>query len=72
MPKLANRDALKKARETYKKSLDAQKRRILICAGNGCIASGSLDVYNKIAEIIKSKNIACDVEMKEEPGHPVG
>ncbi|GHV83311.1 NADH dehydrogenase [Spirochaetia bacterium] len=72
MSKLTNRDALKKARETYKKAFDAEKRKILVCAGNGCIASGSLDVYNKIVEIIKSKNIACSVEMKEEPGHPVG
>ncbi|GMO57984.1 MAG: NADH-quinone oxidoreductase subunit NuoF [Termitinemataceae bacterium] len=72
MSKLASRDALKKAREAYKKAYDSQTTKVLICAGNGCIASGSLDVYNKIAEIIKSKGIKCDVEMKEEPGHPVG
>ncbi|MDR3169991.1 MAG: NADH-quinone oxidoreductase subunit NuoF [Treponema sp.] len=72
MPQLANRDALKKARETYKKALDAEKRKILVCAGNGCIASGSLAVYDKLAEIIKSKNVPCSLELKEEPGHPVG
>ncbi|MDR2484143.1 MAG: 4Fe-4S binding protein [Treponema sp.] len=72
MPKLANRDALQKARETYKKALDAEKRKILVCAGNGCIASGSLAVYDKLAEIIKSKNVPCSLELKEEPGHPAG
>ncbi|MDR2096890.1 MAG: NADH-quinone oxidoreductase subunit NuoF [Spirochaetaceae bacterium] len=72
MAKLTSRDALQKARAVYKKSLDAEKRKILVCAGNGCIASGSLEVYAKIAEIIKSKNIQCSLELKEEPGHPVG
>jgi len=72
MPKLANRASLQKARETYKKALDTEKRKILVCAGNGCIASGSLTVYDKLAEVIKSKNVACSLELKEEPGHPVG
>jgi NADH-quinone oxidoreductase subunit F len=72
MALLANRDALKKVRETYKKAFDAEKRKILVCAGNGCIASGSLAVYDKLAETIKAKNIPCSLELKEEPGHPVG
>jgi NADH-quinone oxidoreductase subunit F len=72
MPKLANRDALKKARETYKKALDAEKRKILVCAGNGCIASGSLAVYDELAKIIKEQKVPCSLELKEEPGHPAG
>jgi NADH-quinone oxidoreductase subunit F len=67
MPKLANRDALKKARETYKKAFDAETRKILVCAGNGCIASGSLQVYDKLAEVIKAKGVKAQLEMKEEP-----
>ncbi|GHV75878.1 NADH-quinone oxidoreductase subunit F [Spirochaetia bacterium] len=72
MSKLANRDALKKAREAYKKAYDHEKTKILVCAGNGCIASGSLKVYDKIVEIIQAKKVACSVELKEEPGHPAG
>ncbi|WP_010261943.1 NADH-quinone oxidoreductase subunit NuoF [Treponema primitia] len=70
--KLATREALQKVRETYKKALDAEKRRIFVCAGTGCIASGSIAVYDKLVEIIKEKNLPCSVELKEEPGHPVG
>ena len=70
--RLASRDALVKARESYKKSFEAEKRRIFVCAGNGCIASGSLQVYEKLAALIKSKNVACSLELKEEPGHPAG
>ncbi|MDR2445175.1 MAG: (2Fe-2S) ferredoxin domain-containing protein, partial [Spirochaetaceae bacterium] len=72
MSKLTSRDALQKARAKYKKAFDAEKRKVFVCAGNGCIASGSLEVYAKIAETIKSKGVKCSLELKEEPGHPVG
>ncbi|MDR2491236.1 MAG: 4Fe-4S binding protein [Spirochaetaceae bacterium] len=72
MAKLNGRDALVKARETYKKSFEAEKTRIFVCAGNGCIASGSIKVYEKLLEVIKAKNVPCSVELKEEPGHPAG
>jgi NADH-quinone oxidoreductase subunit F len=70
--RLANREALQKIGATYKKALDAERRRIFVCAGTGCIASGSIAVYNRLAEIIKQKNLPCSVELKEEPGHPAG
>jgi NADH-quinone oxidoreductase subunit F len=72
MAQLTNRGALQKARETYQKALDAEQHKILVCAGNGCIASGSLAVYDKLVEVIKGKNVPCSLELKEEPGHPVG
>ncbi|MDR1030918.1 MAG: NADH-quinone oxidoreductase subunit NuoF [Treponema sp.] len=72
MAQLTNRGALQQARETYKKALDAEQHKILVCAGNGCIASGSLAVYDKLVEVIKEKNVPCSLELKEEPGHPVG
>ena len=69
MSKLTSRVELQKIRETYKKALDTETCKVIVCAGNGCIASGSLAVYDKLVEIIKSKNIACSLELKEEPGH---
>ncbi|MDR2601941.1 MAG: 4Fe-4S dicluster domain-containing protein [Spirochaetaceae bacterium] len=72
MSKLTNRDSLIKVREAYKKSFDAEKIKVFVCAGNGCIASGSLKVYEKLLETVKSKNIPCSVELKEEPGHSAG
>ena len=71
MPKLNSRQDFQKAREAYKKALDAEKRKVIVCAGNGCIASGSLAIYDKFTEIIKAKNIACSLELKEEPAHSV-
>jgi len=72
MSKLTDRKALQAAREKYKKALDAEKRKVLVCAGNGCIASGSLEVYAKLADVIKAKGVKCSLELKEEPSHPAG
>ncbi len=53
-------------RKEYKKSLDLQKKQILICAGTGCVAGGSLVIYDRIKEILESKNIKCDVVLQHE------
>jgi NADH-quinone oxidoreductase subunit F len=70
--KLKDRNALVLSREIYKKSLSAEKRKVFVCAGTGCIASGSLEIYDKLAALVKEKNIPCSVELKEEPEHPAG
>ena len=33
-----------------KRALSAQKKQVLICAGTGCIAGGSLDIYDYLKE----------------------
>lgn len=43
---IENRDALLKEREIAKKEIDSYKCRILVCAGTGCVASGSEKIYN--------------------------
>ncbi|MDR1863435.1 MAG: 4Fe-4S binding protein [Treponema sp.] len=69
---LNDRAALQNARKIYKKALDAEKTKLFVCAGTGCIASGSLDVYDRLAGIISEKKIPCGVNITEEPGHPAG
>ncbi|MBE6928904.1 MAG: NADH-quinone oxidoreductase subunit NuoF [Ruminococcaceae bacterium] len=69
---LANREELRQMREIYAKALDAQKRKILVCAGTGCISSGSLDVYAKLKALMDEKGIPCSVELQQEPHDSVG
>ena len=45
----------------FKKSLDSQSKQILICAGTGCVAGGSLKIYERLQEILKEKDIPCSV-----------
>ena len=39
-------------REQYKKALSCQHKQILICAGTGCVAGGSLDIYARLKELM--------------------
>ncbi|WP_059369195.1 NADH-quinone oxidoreductase subunit NuoF [Treponema endosymbiont of Eucomonympha sp.] len=70
--KLTGRNALMQARAAYKKAFDTEKRKLFVCAGTGCIASGSLKVYERLAAVIKERKVLCSLELQEEPGHPVG
>ena len=62
-------DKLVELSELYKSSLDKQKKKILVCAGTGCIAGGSLDVYAELKRLVEAKGILVDVDLeKEEEG----
>ncbi|MDR1248955.1 MAG: NADH-quinone oxidoreductase subunit NuoF [Treponema sp.] len=73
---LATREELKKLRDVYGVSLKAERKRIFICAGTGCVSSGSLAIYDELIKLMEEKRIPCSVELKEEgkdaPLHPVG
>lgn len=61
------RDDLIKLRNTYKNSRMAELKKILVCAGTGCISSGSIEIYNRLHSIMSERNIPCSVELQEEP-----
>jgi NADH-quinone oxidoreductase subunit F len=42
------------------------ERRIIICAGTGCVANGSLKVYEEFKRILGEKNIPVMLEFKKE------
>ena len=63
---LKNREDLQKTREVYKKRLDQQKKKILICAGTACVASGSLAIYDEFLKLINEKGINCSVDLQHE------
>ena len=50
MAKKMNREMLGVRRFYAKNALKAQKRQILVCAGTGCIAGGSLGIYDYMKE----------------------
>lgn len=67
------RDDLRNLVMTYKKSLDAQKKKIFVCAGTGCVAVGSLHIYDEFIRLMKEKEIFCEVKLEQEPHvHSVG
>ncbi len=64
MNKLTDRQSLAAVREASKEQIESNKCRILICAGTGCIAGGSGEIYEKMCELVKQNP---DVEVVFEP-----
>lgn len=70
---IKTREDLQNVRSEYEVSLKAQKNKILVCAGTGCVSSGSLDIFDRLCELMKERKIACSVELAEEPhGDSIG
>lgn len=70
---LLNRSDIQEAREHYKTALGAQKKKILVCAGTGCVAGGSLEIHAELVRLIESKGIPCVVSLEKEPhDHSIG
>ena len=64
---LKYRQELRAFREECVRAYNAYKRKILVCAGTGCVSSGSLNIYARLRELIEAKGIHCAVELEHEP-----
>ncbi len=42
---------------------------ILVCAGTGCIAGGSMNVYEKLTALCTERGLKTRVALREEGGH---
>ncbi len=58
---------LKRFRESSHQAYELQKQKLIICAGTGCVAGGSLKIYARLKELIEEKNIHVSVELEKEP-----
>ena len=47
------------------------KARIIVCAGTGCVANGSLDVYDRFVEYIHEKGLKIAVTLRKEEGEAI-
>ena len=63
--KIGSREELTALRNEWAKKLAAQKKQILVCAGSGCVAGGSLDVYARLKELMEERGIQVDVVLQE-------
>ena len=66
---LHNREELQALRKETAEKLQAQKLRILICAGTGCIAGGSKKIYDRMKELAAT-NYKVSVVFDGEVPHP--
>lgn len=64
-----NREELIQARNRYRLSYEAEKRRVVVCCGTGCVSCGSLEIFDKLKDLMEKNGIDCAVELQEDP-HP--
>ncbi|MBE7061957.1 MAG: NADH-quinone oxidoreductase subunit NuoF [Clostridiales bacterium] len=62
-----SREELQAYRNESIARLSAENKRIIVCAGAGCVSKGALKIYDKFAEIMKEKGVAFSLELQKEP-----
>lgn len=68
---IATRQELQSLREACMRAAKAESRKILVCAGTGCVSGGSLDIYAALKQKMEAKGIPCEVELAMDPHEDV-
>ena len=65
---------LKERAKAYQENTKDIKKRIVVCAGTGCIAGGALKIIERFEELIKDKglNVALVIDKHEDGYHLSG
>ena len=66
--KIDSRETLNTMGKTWKEGFAKETARILVCAGTGCVANGSLQVYEALKAEVQRRNAYVSVEMLLEEG----
>ena len=69
MERILSREQLNDVKYRVQKQNENAKCRILICAGTGCIAGGSGEIYKKLLQLI-GNNTDVEVKFEAEVPHP--
>ena len=48
------------------KALELQKKKVLVCAGTGCVAGGSIEIFNRIKQLIDEKGLLVELQLDYE------
>ena len=50
----------------FKEKFKKETKKIIVCAGTGCVAGGALDIYEEFKRIIKEKNLNTRADLVKE------
>ncbi|MEA4961909.1 NAD(P)H-dependent oxidoreductase subunit E, partial [Lutispora sp.] len=64
--KLRNKADFKEFSKLCEEALQRQNKKVLICAGTGCVSSGSIEIYEKIKSLIEAKGLLAEIEFTED------
>ena len=57
---------LEARKERHSKAMAANKNRIVVCAGTGCVASGAIKIYEELLKVIKDRGLNTAITMEKE------
>jgi NADH-quinone oxidoreductase subunit F len=57
---------LEQRKTRFAEAFDKCKHRIVICAGTGCMAGGSMKIYHRFREVLKSRGLSVTVALEKE------
>lgn len=66
---LKNVAELRSYRTSCEKALGEQSIRVLVCAGTGCVAGGSLDIYKRLVTLCEEQGLNVQVKLEKEVEH---
>jgi len=64
-----NFEELKILADNINSCLEKQQKKVLVCAGTGCIAGGSLEVYERLKELAGQKDLLVNINLYHEEDH---
>ena len=64
---LKSREELQALRASCAARMQAENKRVIVCAGAGCVSKGALKIYDKFAEIMKAKGVNFSLELQKDP-----
>ena len=67
--KITSREQLASVRAEFKQLLDAENKKILVCGGSGCTASGSAKIYEELVKLMQERGLNVEVSLNGHVDH---
>lgn len=61
--KIKDKNQLDDYRKEFLSHIDKQVKKIYVCGGTGCVAGGSVAIYDEIKKLIEENGLKCDVSL---------
>ncbi len=68
--RIADIEALRQRQNFAAERMRAQPTQVLVCAGTGCLAGGSLRIYERLIELCRERGLQVQVSLREHVDHP--
>ncbi|MDR2459944.1 MAG: 4Fe-4S binding protein [Deltaproteobacteria bacterium] len=59
---------LEEVKQSYAEKVKGYKKRVVVCAGTGCMANGSMGVYDAFRSAVGKRGLKADIALQKEDG----